>query len=245
MSPYSQHDDNLTHATFDYYPRSVSQPVTPGLINTETAAHDAAGTVFGTPESLVEGTHDDTAFSTNDAAFTDEHEFRLFVEATAGLGPIPSMDDHHFASEFARSQPADIRAPRRAGTDPTIVSPTAETPNTIEALQHLAQMPQSTPPPQHERPHLQSFGSNFENWLQPPPLRPRLTQQHSMPQMSANALLDSWQDVPDTTPIDDELPDYAASQAQAQAAQRVEATRRAQELQRRWQESGSHVMRYG
>ena len=64
-----------------------------------------------------------------------------------------------------------------------------------------------------------------------------------MPQMSAHAPLGSWQDIADSLPIEDELPDYAASQAQAQAAQRVEATRRAQELQRRWQASGSHVLR--
>ena len=39
--------------------------------------------------------------------------------------------------------------------------------------------------------------------------------------------------------FDDELPDYAESQAQAQAGQRAEAARRAQELQRRWIESGA------
>jgi hypothetical protein len=33
---------------------------------------------------------------------------------------------------------------------------------------------------------------------------------------------------------EDELPDYAASQAQAQEVQRVAAARRAQELQRKW-----------
>jgi hypothetical protein len=245
MSPYSQaDDDDLTHATFDYYPRSVSQPVTPGLVNTGAATHGTYITGSATYGPVVEDVHGNTIFSASEAAFNDEHEFRLFVEATAGLGPIPSMDEYTFASGFPGSQSVDIRASRRAETR-QVVSPTAETPNTIQALQHLPQMPQSTHSSSPQRPQLQSFGSNFDNWLQTPPTHPRLMQQHSMPQMSANAPLDSWQDVPETTPIEDELPDYAASQAQAQAAQRVEATRRAQELQRRWQASGSHVMRYG
>ena len=43
----------------------------------------------------------------------------------------------------------------------------------------------------------------------------------------------------DRSAYDDELPDYATSQAQAQAHLRVEAARRAQELQQRWHLSGS------
>jgi hypothetical protein len=248
MSPYSQpnddDDDDFTHATFDYYPRSVSQPVTPGLVNTGAATHGTYITGSATHGPVVEDIHGNSIFSASEAAFDDEHEFRLFVEATAGLGPIASTDDYTFNSGCARSRPVNIRASRRADTHP-VVSPIAETPTTIQALQHLAQMPQSTHSSPPERPQLQNFGSNFDNWLQTPPTYPRLMQQHSMPQMSTNASLDSWQDVPDTTPIEDELPDYAASQAQAQAAQRIEATRRAQELQMRWQLSGSHVMRHG
>lgn len=244
MSPYSQHEDDLSHATFDYYPRSVSQPVTPRLGDITTATHGTYGAALISHGPAMENEPRDTGFSMNDAAFNNEHEFRLFVEATAGLGPIPSVDDHIFASSLSGSQPVDIEASRREDTHP-VVSPIAETPNTVQALQHLAQMPQSTLDPQANRPNLQRFGSDFDDWLQAPPAQPRLAQQHSMPQMSAHALLGGWQDIEDaTTPIEDELPDYAASQAQAQAAQRVEATRRAQELQRRWQQSGSHVMRY-
>jgi hypothetical protein len=80
--------------------------------------------------------------------------------------------------------------------------------------------------------------------LQAPPSQPRLTQHLSMPHISNLGPLEHWEDVPDVSPIEDELPDYAASQAQAQAAQRIEATRRAQELQRRWQESGSNMVRF-
>jgi len=243
MSPYSQHDDDIAHATFDYYPRSVSQPVTPRLGETSTAAHDTYATPLSSRGPAVENEYGDRGFSTSDAAFNDEHEFRLFVEATAGLGPIASIDDQMFVSNLSGSQPVDIRTSHRQETHP-ITSPIAETPNTVQALQHLAQMPQSTPDSQPPRPYLQRFGSNFDDWLQSSPEHPRLAHQHSMPQMSAHASLGGWQDIADSLPIEDELPDYAASQAQAQAAQRVEATRRAQELQRRWQESGSQVMRW-
>jgi hypothetical protein len=41
----------------------------------------------------------------------------------------------------------------------------------------------------------------------------------------------------ETPKLEEDLPDYAASQAQAHAASRGAATRRAQELQRRWMES--------
>ena len=242
MSPYSQDEDDIGHATFDYYPPSVSQPVTPRLGDTTTSTRDTHAAALVSQGPTTANEYNERGFSTSDAAFNDEHEFRLFVEATAGLGPIASIDDHMFGPNLSGSQPVDIRAPRREGTWPT-TSPIAETPNTIQALQHLAQMPQSTPEPQPSRPHLQRFGSNFDDWLQTQPAQPRLAQQHSMPQMSAHAPLGGWQDIADSLPIEDELPDYAASQAQAQAAQRVEATRRAQELQRRWQMSGSHVMR--
>lgn len=242
MSPYSQPDDDIGHTTFDYYPRSVSQPVTPRLGETTTAEHDIYATALPSHGPPMENQLGSAGFSTGDAAFNDEHEFRLFVEATAGLGPIASIDDQMFVSNLSGSQPVEIRASHREEPHP-FVSPIAETPNTVQALQHLAQMPQGTHDPQPVRPELQRFGSNFDDWLESSPAHPRLSQQHSMPQMSAHAPFGSWQDIADSLPIEDELPDYAASQAQAQAAQRVEATRRAQELQRRWQESGSHVLR--
>lgn len=243
LSPYSQPDDSA-YATFEYYPRSVSQPVTPGLLNAGSSSHDMYSTPLATSGSALESSRNDTIFPSNDAAFDDEHEFRLFVEATAGLGPIPNIDDQDFYSEPPRSQPMEIRVSHRAEPRP-ITSPIAETPTTLQALQHLAQMPRSTPSPQSERPPSSRFGTDFEDWLHSPPsqTQARLAQQHSMPHISVHAAPESWHDVPDTDPIEDELPDYAASQAQAQAAQRIEATRRAQELQRRWQASGSQVIR--
>jgi hypothetical protein len=243
MSPYDGLDgDGFGNATFDYYPRSVSQPVTPGLPQQGSQEPAAPTLTFPTYTPGIAPARGDNS----DAAFNDEHEFRLFVEATAGLGPVLSLDRRESSSESPNDHAQDV-----CNGSQSTISPTAVTPTTLQALQHLAQMPQSTPPrtpsplpPQHQRPHLQRFGSDFDSWLQTPHSQPRLTQHLSMPHMSNLAPLENWHDVPDVSPIEDELPDYASSQAQAQAAQRVEATRRAQELQRRWQESGSHTIRY-
>ncbi|KAK0336922.1 hypothetical protein LTR02_007830 [Friedmanniomyces endolithicus] len=89
---------------------------------------------------------------------------------------------------------------------------------------------------QHSRQRLQTSASGLDLWLQPP----------SRP-MSAGAVShsdDEDDDTNDEMPPDDELPDYAQSQAQAQAHQRAGAARRAQELQRRWHESSGVQGRY-
>lgn len=244
MSPYAEPSDDFSQDTFEYYPRSVSQPVTPGLPEPMTDIESLTTTFSRAPTYPPAG---DRKYSHNDSGFDDEHQFRLFVEATAGLGPIPSMDE-----EFSPTMPASNRFQDRAtsrvhGPDMGAVSsPVAETPTTVQALHYLAQMPESTPPLQPRRSDLQSFGSEFDNWLQAPPSHHRLAQRRSTPNMSSQALPEEdWRSVPDVSPIDDELPDYASSQAQAQASHRAEATRRAQELQRRWQQSGSRMVRYG
>lgn len=250
MSPYAEPQEDLDHLEFE--PRSVSQPVTPGypqpggLSDLQTPFLPRAPTFPPAGERL----RGRSARSANEAAFDDEYEFRLFVEATAGLGPVPSMDQRDVSpvSPQIRHQDEYVGRPNPLDTD-YIISPLAATPTTMEALQHLAQMPQSGPESQSQsqtgRQQLQILESEFDGWLQAPstshrnpPRRP------SLPHMSVSAPMEDWRSVPDVSPIDDELPDYASSQAQAQAAQRVEATRRAQELQRRWRESGSRTIRY-
>ncbi|KAK3706115.1 hypothetical protein LTR37_012942 [Vermiconidia calcicola] len=84
---------------------------------------------------------------------------------------------------------------------------------------YLAQMPEGRHGVQRERLHTSHSGLDL--WLEPPRLG------------------DEISDVSPEDEHDDELPDYAESQAQAQAHQRVEAARRAQELQNRWQQSGA------
>lgn len=243
LSPYADPNDDFGYDSFDDQPRSVSQPVTPGLMYARTSGPGPHITTLPNDHPVRNVRYGQDGPPAADVAFDDEYEFRLFVEATAGLGPIPSIDRGASSSESPIDPPEDSDAFRHRDTR-SVVSPIAETPTTIQAMQHIAQMPQISPSPPPERPHLRSFGSNFETWLQPPPSPPGFPQRHSMPHMSAQIPMASWQHVPEDGPFEDELPDYAASQAQAQAAQRVEATQRAQELQRRWAQSGSHTIRY-
>ncbi|KAI7368094.1 hypothetical protein KC354_g2928 [Hortaea werneckii] len=167
--------------------------------------------------------------SIQDDAFRNESDFRLFVEATAGLEPEqppkPKPAPLHYPSstsphQYGSSRPYDI------------VSPVAETPTTLRALQGIAQMPKSVSPPlqQREASSIDPIAFDLSLHSAVPPssgFRP--------PPGSPSTFADA-RDSPLSSDEDEELPDYAASQAQAQAAQRVEAARRAQELQRRWQE---------
>ncbi|KAK3620769.1 hypothetical protein LTR56_023181 [Elasticomyces elasticus] len=98
-------------------------------------------------------------------------------------------------------------------------SPEEQTPTTVRAFQHLACMP--TAFTSQFRSGLQASAGELDPWLQSP---------------SRSMFVDVDSD--DELLLDDELPDYAQSQAQAQQHQRVEAARRAQELQRRWRASG-------
>lgn len=246
MSPYAVSDTGSDNDTFDYQPRSISQPTTPGLLPRVSEVQATTLPRHGTYPPASERS-DQNESIINDAAFNDEHEFRLFVEATAGLGPIPSVDHRGLSSPFtSHSHPIHHNdSTGRFETDTSyMISPTADTPTTVQALQYLAQMPENTsqsPPQPH---NIQAFGPDFDSWLQSPPSHVGPAQRPSMPQLSTQAVMPDWTSVPDVSPLDEELPDYAESQAQAQAVQRVEATRRAQELQRRWQESGRRTTRY-
>ncbi|KAM0720548.1 hypothetical protein Q7P37_004684 [Cladosporium fusiforme] len=250
MSPYAEPNSDSDH--LEFYPRSVSQPATPGHLQLGGMAPDPQITPLPrapTYPPAGERMRGRSGYSIPDAAFNDEHEFRLFVEATAGLGPVPNMDQGVSSPISPQIQRhAEYINPPHPMDAGYIVSPLAETPTTIEALQHLAQMPQSTSEfqteQQTEQQQLQLLESEFDNWLQAPSTHRSPPRRPSLPHMSASAPIEDWRSVPDITPIDDELPDYASSQAQAQAAQRVEATRRAEELQRRWRESGSRTIRY-
>ncbi|KAK4635548.1 hypothetical protein CLAFUW4_00852 [Fulvia fulva] len=167
------------------------------------------------------------AASNVEATFTDEEEFHLFVQATAGLGPEQAFRSPTSPEESPRRSRATGARPfstPQAPVSTDLVSPIQETPTTMHALRQLAQMPHD---PRRPAPVRLDAGQSFaaqrldtamggiDLWLQPP------------------SAVSEEDDV--VSPIDNELPDYAASQAQAQAAQRAEATRRAQELQRRWQ----------
>ena len=161
----------------------------------------------------------------DDHGFTDEEEFHLFVQATAGLGPDTAFRHPHPFSptETTRWREENhIPVLNRPATTGDIVSPLGETPSTMYAYQQLPQMPERH---QHSLPRRERFETStpgLDLWLNNPP-----------------AAVTELEEISPIEEFDDELPDYAQSQAQAQAHQRAEAARRAQELQRRWQMSGS------
>lgn len=208
-----------------HYARSVSQPSVPQA----TGAHN----IYDLPSLGIPRTPTypptgrrriHSATGVTDAAFADEHEFRLFVEATSSLTlhPQPELPAH--SSQRRRPGYDDPPPLTRPVTTGDIGSPVQETPTTMYALRQLAQLPQTS----HQWPgqRMQTSASGGDLWLQPPAV--------SMLAHSEAILGDV-----DQEDFDDELPDYAESQAQAQAHQRVEAARRAQELQQRWQQSGA------
>ncbi|KAI7338084.1 hypothetical protein KC315_g1937 [Hortaea werneckii] len=168
-----------------------------------------------------------------DDAFRNESDFRLFVEATAGLEPEQPPKSKPASSHYPSDTFPPLQAPSSQLHD--IVSPVAETPTTLHALQGIAQMPKSVSPPRRHRQHEASsldpivFDLSLHSAI-PPSSRLR-------PPPESSSTFGGAADSPLSSDEDEEeLPDYAASQAQAQAAQRVEAARRAQELQRRWEE---------
>lgn len=155
------------------------------------------------------------ATAVDDAALVDAEEFHLFVQAIAGLGPedaFPGVDPY---PNLSRGRQRIVpRAPIRHTTSPEIVSPIEESSMTIQAMRQLAQMPDGS----------QSYLSTFDLQSQP---------------FGATDVVSEVSPLEGFDDFEDELPDYEESQAQAHARQRTEAARRAQELQRRWRQTGS------
>ena len=162
----------------------------------------------------------------DDNAFTDEEEFHLFVQATAGLGPDVAFRHSHPMSPTERWRAEnDIPMLNRSATTGDIgevVSPLGETPTAVYGLAQLPQMPEWHQHSLPRRERAESVTPGLNQWLNNP----------------AVGLME-FEEISPVDDRDDELPDYAQSQAEAQAHQRAEAARRAQELQRRWQMSGS------
>ncbi|RMX85960.1 hypothetical protein D0869_03431 [Hortaea werneckii] len=223
-------------------PRSISQPNTPSHLQTRFEESQPVPTPsLGIPRSPTcpptgrRRMYSDSGVQ--DDAFRNESDFRLFVEATAGLEPEQPPKSKPASSHYPSDTFPPLQAPSSQLHD--IVSPVAETPTTLHALQGIAQMPKSVSPPrrhrQHETPSLDPIAFDLSLHSAIPPssrVRP------PTPRSSCSTFGGGAGDSPFSSDEDDdeELPDYAASQAQAQAAQRVEAARRAQELQRRWEE---------
>ena len=239
MSPYDEcfsaysAPDELPHI-----PRSVSQPSSASYSQQRFEESEPIPMQFPRsptyPPAGRRRMHSDSGVQ--DGAFRDEEEFRLFVAATAGLGPETACrhNSRSYQSSSSSSQRQGSRNSPQAGNHTSfaneMVSPLEETPTTLFAYHQLAQMPLAvdlTQRPRRER--LQTSPSGLDLWLQPPNTA-------SQPVFAIDASpLEPSEDY--LLPSDDELPDYASSQAQAHAASRVEATRRARSLQRRWRAS--------
>ncbi len=157
-------------------------------------------------------------------AFTDASQFHLFAEATTGL---PDADTDSL-SPNAQPQLLGSLFARRTQND-TIPLPLQR--NTVSRAQ--------SPP--------------HRGWqsLEPPPFTPRSvsapgtalprlesTQRWEPPaHMAAVNLELEMLGLDDERPPDDELPDYAQSQAEMNEKKRVEASARARELEERWRGS--------
>ena len=233
MNPYSDRFSTISAPdSLEYYhARSISEAEIGSFLTPSNLEEPPTMSVPRSPTYPPGGAgRMRSATGVTDAAFADEEEFRLFVQATVGLGPeqqpreqLAEPSSHLVPAplfERSRTEPA-FQLPARHIPDAALVSPIENTPTTRHAFQHLAQMPVSPLPAQSERLPM----IDLDDWLS----------------RSARAAGSTG----DVSPIeesfgfDDELPDYAESQAQAQAGQRAEAARRAQELQRRWIESGA------
>ncbi|KAK4507358.1 hypothetical protein PRZ48_001093 [Zasmidium cellare] len=231
MSPYNDQASSLSAPDqLEHFPRSVSQPNTPSrwpppegdeVDELPLALMPRSPTYPPATSSRLRG-----HVNVTDTTFTDEEEFSLFVQATAGIMP-PDMGPP--MPRNARRATIDETGHLQSPVSERLVSPLQETPTTMQALQQLAQLPHSSLSPVQQRdPRLpqvptrsltadQAAMAGVDLWIEPP--------------------TPSYDDDDDISPIDEELPDYASSQQQAQAAQRAEASRRAQELQRQWRES--------
>ncbi|KXL41869.1 hypothetical protein M433DRAFT_136724 [Acidomyces richmondensis BFW] len=255
LSPYES-SASVKSATdvLEHIPRSVSPPSTRGVHLHPLQIGEPGPTHQLVRSPTYPPAGDQRMYNVTgvgDEAFADEEEFRLFVQATVGLDPEQAF-------KFSHSQPSSSSSDRtrfkseeinhRGHSHPNVDrSPTEVTlsPSTARALQEVAQMPGTarqplrrsvTSVPHHSgrihnfsrlptRQRLQTSVSGLDLWLEPPSTT------------TATSSLESIEDLNNSSSTEDELPDYASSQAQAQAAQRVEATRRAQELRRRWQAS--------
>lgn len=213
----------------DYGPRSISQPNTPSFYP-YTQHQD----LEGSPPSGVNRSESvqpeassrrrRSATVTGEASFTDE-EFHLFVQATAGLGPDQSHRNSNLLYDASDDENYDARTEHMLQTASTTLHSGQDIPAMDWTAEQPAAMPYGRPGSQQQdfavsRPpmqRLETSSSALDLWLQPPSAAP--------------------EDEYTVSPIEDELPDYATSQAQAQAEQRTEAARRAKELRRRWEES--------
>jgi hypothetical protein len=168
---------------------------------------------------------------TETEAFGDAAEFHLFVEATSGLpdgipdfsGLSPSSPQVQ-GSLFARSRQND-RIPLPFQNPPTV---TRSQSHQVRGWQGMGYDYPSAPSRTVDQPLVSSSAL--------PPIDPHQRSQLS-PNLNAINLELERLGLSDEGEPEDELPDYAQSQAEMSAKRRKEATDRARELEARWNNS--------
>lgn len=226
-SPYGP--PSLSPGWDTMHARSVSQPNTPSWLShtTHSASTSNLHVYIDRPLPRL------PPAATSHETFTSSSEYQLFVEATSGLSPDR-------APSASLSQQNEGAQPPFGGHN-GVGSPVQETPTTLRALAQLAQEPEMPPaltrrsvtyPPASGGPS--PLHPSQLPWTRPPVAGRRRARAYEVDFYDVSPVEED-EDVDDD---DDELPDYDSSQRMMHAQQREEATRRAQELQRRWRESG-------
>ena len=160
--------------------------------------------------------------------FTSPSEFALFAEATSSLSILSPISD----------EPSPSRSPNLQPQRHNLTLPAASTALLAPSPMFSAPRAQSVPPSASNQSHERSSSGSFPHpysHIPAPPHQPRapLRQMPSRTQLIAEALTGVGDDGSGDG-SDDELPDYATSQAEASAQQRQEAARRARELEDSW-----------
>jgi len=205
----SQTEASNTLSSTSYTSRTTSQP-------SSTIAESLRKSTSSSDPHQLQRTSSETTISDNQEneatdAFSSPSEYALFVAATSSL----SFDDATTAPIGLSSMSDDQITPARlAAPLPPVPQADSVQPLLSQASMTLAQPRSQSYPPQ--RVPIQTFAGR-----------------QNRSQIVAEALLGLEHDT-DEQNSDDELPDYATSQMEANARQRWEATQRARELDEAW-----------
>ncbi|KAF2101745.1 hypothetical protein NA57DRAFT_53694 [Rhizodiscina lignyota] len=167
-----------------------------------------------------------SAWSPTEEPFDDASQFHLFVEATSGLGPLDNNGNNNGSSHTRGSvfSPQGNRGDGNGGNNDRYLHYQHQYGTAPRATSVPPQVPQEFYAP---RPAGHSGVHRRQTYQH----RPREAQEstHAFAAALAGVVMDQ-----EPSDDDDELPDYAQSQREAQARQRRAAAQRAQELEERW-----------
>jgi hypothetical protein len=186
------------------------------------------------------------AMESEPEGFSSPTEFALFAEATSSFSFLPStFEAGQTRSSTPQSQSQTLPARHliplphiNTNTNRSRSVPAASGPSHHRSVSATAVIPIPNRRPSPPRPLLQELPHSLpstQSDLQPTSQAPSIpSQPRSRSQLIAEALLNMDDVENNGRGADDELPDYATSQAEASARQRTEAARRARELEESW-----------